>query len=84
MTTYAGVYRAIVTEARDPEARGRVRIKVPGLSGDEEMWARVVRQGRTTFTPDPGDEVLVAFEQGDLALPFVLGTLWDPSDVPPG
>ena len=35
------------------------------------------RAGRGTyFLPDVDDEVLVAFEQGDVRFPYVLGSLW--------
>ena len=33
--------------------------------------------------PEPGDEVLVAFEGGDPRTPFVLGALWNGTDTPP-
>jgi uncharacterized protein involved in type VI secretion and phage assembly len=72
-----------VTDASDPQRVGRVTIKIPSLSADEELWARVVMHGRTSYVLDPGDDVLVAFEAGDLRAPYVLGTLWDSSDAPP-
>ena len=78
-----GVYRGLVTEVRDPVGRGRVQVKVPAVSGEETVWAPVVVQCRPALTPTVGDEVLVAFEGGDLRSPFVLGTLWDSSDPPP-
>lgn len=36
-----GVYRGLCTDARDPETRGRVKVKVPALMGDTELadWA---------------------------------------------
>jgi uncharacterized protein involved in type VI secretion and phage assembly len=33
--------------------------------------------------PEVGDEVLVAFERGDLRFPCVLGALWNGNDKPP-
>jgi uncharacterized protein involved in type VI secretion and phage assembly len=51
-------------------------------------WARIATlmagNGRGTyFIPEVGDEVLVAFEHGDLSRPFVLGMLWNADDAPP-
>jgi uncharacterized protein involved in type VI secretion and phage assembly len=58
-------------------------IRVPSVSANEELWARVVVPGRTSYVLDPGDEVLVAFEAGDQRAAYVLGKLWDGSDAPP-
>lgn len=33
--------------------------------------------------PEPGDEVLVAFESGDSARPYVVGFLWNSQARPP-
>ncbi len=51
-------------------------------------WARIATlmagSGRGSFfIPEIGDEVLVAFEHGDLNHPFVLGCLWNSEDTPP-
>lgn len=35
------------------------------------------------FLPEKNDEVLVAFEQGDITRPYVLGALWNGEDKPP-
>jgi phage baseplate assembly protein gpV len=36
-----------------------------------------------SFTPEIDDEVLVAFDHGDLRSPFVVGSLWNGTDRPP-
>jgi uncharacterized protein involved in type VI secretion and phage assembly len=85
----AGVAVGIVIDNHDLDGLGRVRLKFPDLSDDEVgHWARVAvlmaGAGRGTFfLPEVGDEVLVAFEQGDIARPFVVGALWNGQDAPP-
>jgi phage baseplate assembly protein gpV len=37
----------------------------------------------TYFFPEPGDEVVVAFESGDTNLPVILGAVWNKNDPPP-
>ena len=37
----------------------------------------------TWFVPEGGDEVLVAFERGDLRVPYVIGALWNAKARPP-
>jgi phage protein D/phage baseplate assembly protein gpV len=79
----------LVLDNQDPNGLGRVKINLPGLSEDETgHWARVVSPmaggGRGMFfLPDKNDEVLVAFEQGDITRPYVLGALWNGKDKPP-
>jgi len=80
---------ALVTNNNDPEGRGRVKVKFPWLSDEVESdWARIVGVGageeRGFFClPEVNDEVLVAFEQGDVARPYVIGGLWNGQDKPP-
>jgi Type VI secretion system/phage-baseplate injector OB domain len=49
--------------------------------GSSDGWhtlLRVVRVDRAVFLlPEVGEEVLVAFQHGDLAHPIVVGSLWD-------
>ena len=92
MATMQGVYSASVLDNRDPDGLARVRVRVSALadtSGGNELWARVAtmmagRNRGTLFVPDVGDEVLVAFEHGDLNVPYVIGALWNAKARPPG
>jgi uncharacterized protein involved in type VI secretion and phage assembly len=85
----AGVVIGIVTNIQDPDNLGRVRVKFPWLSDDDESeWARVTtlmagKERGSVFLPEVDDEVLVAFEHGDMRRPFVIGALWNGVDVPP-
>ncbi|MDQ3908749.1 MAG: phage baseplate assembly protein V [Acidobacteriota bacterium] len=85
----AGVVVGVVTNNKDEEGLGRVKVKFPWLSDeDESNWARVAAPmaGNGTgvyFLPEVGDEVLVAFEQGDVRFPYVVGALWNGKDAPP-
>ena len=87
MQTLFGVYPAIVIDTNDPEMQGRVRVTIPGAPETQE-WARVAtlmagNNRGTWFIPDLGTEVLVAFEGGDVARPYVIGSLWNGRDLPP-
>ncbi len=79
---------AVVADNKDPEGLGRVRILFPWLDTEESFWARVAtpmagEKMGVYFLPDPGDEVLVAFEEGELERPIVIGGLWNGRDLPP-
>jgi uncharacterized protein involved in type VI secretion and phage assembly len=85
----AGVATAIVRDNRDPSGLGRVSVSFPWHSrADETFWARVATPlaGKAhgfSFTPEIDDEVLVAFDHGDVRSPFVVGSLWNSTDRPP-
>jgi uncharacterized protein involved in type VI secretion and phage assembly len=85
----SGVVIGIVTNNQDPEGLGRLKLKFPWRdSADESSWARLAvpmagNQMGTYFIPEVGDEVLVAFEHGDISMPFVIGSLWNGQDKPP-
>lgn len=84
---WPGVAPAIVTNTDDPKRWGRVKVKYPWLSDEDESdWARVVSAGGGPeagfcLTPAIDDEVLVAFVHGDFGQPVVVGGLWNGKDA---
>ena len=82
-----GVATAVVSEVKDPANLGRVQIHLSARAGGAKEWARVVSPliGRTptAIQLGIGDEVLVAFENGDVRRPFVIGNVWNGADSPP-
>ncbi|MGK7876560.1 MAG: phage baseplate assembly protein V [Xenococcaceae cyanobacterium] len=86
---FYGVAVGVVTNIKDPEGLGRVKVKFPWLSEqDESYWARIVtpmagKERGIYFLPEVDDEVLVVFEQGDIEFPYILGGLWNGKDKPP-
>jgi uncharacterized protein involved in type VI secretion and phage assembly len=82
-----GVSLATVVNNVDPTGEARVRLMLPWLPGFMP-WARVAAPMAGTlrgafFIPQIGDEVLVAFNQGDVREPMVIGALWNTVDRPP-
>jgi phage protein D len=83
-----GVVIAQVSDVNDPQQQGRVQLTYPWLSDDlVSDWARTVQPGAgkhrgAMILPEVGDEVLVAFEQGDVRRPYVLGGLYNGVDTP--
>jgi uncharacterized protein involved in type VI secretion and phage assembly len=79
----------VVTNNQDPDKLGRVRVKFPTLTEEQEStWARVIAIGAGKnrgfdCLPEIDDEVLVGFEHGDIHRPFVIGGLWNGNDAPP-
>jgi uncharacterized protein involved in type VI secretion and phage assembly len=78
----------LVTDLDDPENLGRVKVKIQGHEGQLSCWARLVspmagKDRGLVMRPELDDEVLVAFEQGDPRLPFILGALWSAAAPPP-
>ena len=87
-----GVLVGVVTNNKDPDNLGRVKVRFPWLTSDdvaaESNWARVAtpmagQERGIYFLPEVGDEVLVAFEHGKVEFPYVLGALWNGSAKPP-
>jgi len=79
----------IVTNNQDPDGLGRVKLRFPWLDENTESnWARLATpmaggDRGMVFIPEVNDEVIVAFEQGDMNRPYVLGSLWNGEDTPP-
>jgi uncharacterized protein involved in type VI secretion and phage assembly len=84
-----GVSVGIVSQNRDPDGLGRVKVRFPWRENpDESHWARIAvpmaGAGRGTwFLPEVGDEVLVACDAERIEHPYVVGCLWNGQDKPP-
>lgn len=87
-----GVYPALVSDIKDPDGQGRVKVTLPWSpdtgNARYEAWARVAtlmggNNRGSWFIPDVNDEVLIVFEGGDPRRPYVIGGLWNGSDSPP-
>jgi uncharacterized protein involved in type VI secretion and phage assembly len=90
MRSINGVVIGIVKSLDDPDQLGRVQLSFPWMneSEPESNWARIAApmsggERGFWFMPEVGDEVLVAFEQGNLTHPYVVGFLWNGQAKPP-
>jgi uncharacterized protein involved in type VI secretion and phage assembly len=89
MKRYPGVVTGIVKNLNDPEGQGRIELQFPWLSDTvRSSWAPVAsalagKERGAFFMPEIDDEVLVAFEHGDMNHPFIVGFLWNGVDSPP-
>jgi uncharacterized protein involved in type VI secretion and phage assembly len=84
---FFGVAIAEVIDTLDETGLGRVQLRLPWLPG-YQPWARVAvlaagSNRGTYFIPHTGDEVLVAFNHGEVTEPYVIGSLWNGRDQPP-
>jgi uncharacterized protein involved in type VI secretion and phage assembly len=92
MTRRYGVTTGHVLQVHDDKGQGRVLVSMDRLATDgpapEGYWAPVAtpmagpKRG-AWFMPEVGDEVLIAFDDGDVNHPFVLGFLWNGQQTPP-
>ncbi|MFI3174342.1 MAG: phage baseplate assembly protein V [Bacillota bacterium] len=85
-----GVTLGVVTDIEDPEKLGRIKVKL--LNRDTSLfetgWIRITtpmvgKEWGMFFFPEIGDEVLVAFGDGDITKPYVIGSLWNANYKPP-
>jgi uncharacterized protein involved in type VI secretion and phage assembly len=77
----------LVTNNNDPEKMGRVKVQFPYLSEKESFWAPVLvpsagKERGLSMLPVAGEQVVVAFENGDTSFPYVLGSLFNGKDKP--
>jgi uncharacterized protein involved in type VI secretion and phage assembly len=80
---YYGKYRGFVMDNEDPEQRGRLRLRVPSVLGDQtSAWALPClpfggSAGHGWFAvPETEAQVWVEFEEGDVSRPIWTGTFW--------
>jgi len=87
---YYGKYRGFVTDNRDPEKRGRLKVMVPSVLGDQDTgWALpclpfggLANQG-LFMVPEVDAQVWVEFEEGNVDHPIWVGVFWQRSgDIP--
>lgn len=82
-----GVTVCTVLNNIDSNGQARVQLNLPWLPGFQP-WARLSNQmagngAGTYFVPQPGEEVLVSFNHGDVREPYILGALWSTKAPPP-
>jgi hypothetical protein len=68
---------------------GRIQVQLPSIDSlDLSPWARVAQPMAGIFNgnysiPNIGDEVLLAFEHGDINAPVIIGSVWNTIWRPP-
>jgi hypothetical protein len=84
---YFGKYRGTVSTNDDRTSRGRLKVKVPAVLGEQEVWAMpcVPYAGKSVgsyIMPEPESGVWVEFEGGDPAYPIWTGAYWADGEAP--
>lgn len=90
---YPDMQLADVQDNNDPDGQGRIKVKLKWqcLNNDLTEWLRVVSPNAGTgdrganrgffAIPEIGDQVMVAFEEGNIARPIILGSIYNSSNV---
>lgn len=86
---FADMQLADVVNNKDPKGQGRVKVKFKWQcqTNDETEWLRVItpdagssdkvsKNRGFAFIPEKGDQVVIAFEEGNIARPIVLGSVY--------
>ena len=85
----SGMVLAKVVDVEDPEQQGRIKVEYLHLPADVvSSWAPVVTpfagpEAGLFMLPDPDDIAVVAFRQGRIDQPLVLGFIWNGDQAPP-
>lgn len=86
----AGLYAGQVVSVKDPEHRGRVKVKIAELLGEATSdWCEpcipcCFEDGGDFCLPELKDYVWVSFMEGDLEHPVYLGGWWTENKSPLG
>lgn len=85
-----GKCRGIVTDNKDPQKRGRLKLLIPSVLADQESdWALPclpfggLNQQGMFMVPEVDAQVWVEFEEGDIHRPIWVGTFWQQEGDPP-
>ena len=87
----SGVAVGVVTNNVDDSSGYRVKVRFPWLpnggsnNAEESHWCRIAtfmggKERGAFWLPEVNDEVLVAFDHGDLEHGFIIGSLWNGTD----
>jgi len=84
----SGAFSARVTDIDDPQRQGQIRVQYYWQEQGQTCWIRHLTPYAGAnrglfFRPEVGDEVLIAFEEGDPERPLILGSAWNMSDAIP-
>lgn len=84
---YFGKYRGTIVDTTDPNQQGRVKVRVPAVLGDLEVWALpcVPYAGDGVglyLLPEADTGVWVEFEAGDPSFPVWTGCFWGTGQIP--
>ena len=83
---FFGKYRGVVISNIDDLKRGRLKVKVPKVMGDQEFWALPCvpyagdQVGFFAMPPD-GAMVWIEFEGGDPSYPIWVGCFWSDEQI---
>jgi hypothetical protein len=80
---YYSEYDGTCMDNEDPGEQGRIKVKVPSISGNEALgswaWPKAPWAGRDSgafWVPDVGDPVIVTFRNGNPKFPRYAGGWW--------